>query len=114
MKINNVYGVRVLPGVHLAPETVGYGILGYARGDMKLSTSEEGETPSKNYKLNGYQVGLGSMTDLSKNVALRGDLIYTGYKSKTIVDSADSTGSANVKLKPSTMEFNIVAVYKFG
>lgn len=111
VQVKNTYGIRALPGMHFTEDTVGYGIVGLARGDMYLtSPNVEG---SGSYNLNGYQLGLGAMTNLSQHFALRGDVIYTGYASKTVYTDEGDFTTIN-KFKPSTMEANLVAVYKFG
>lgn len=117
MKIKDVYGVRVLPGYHFTPDTVGYGILGLAHGKMQLTANDDDDSDAKNYDLNGYQVGAGMMTKITPNIAVRGDLIYTGYAKST--DSIDQningdTASDSFSIKPSTMEANIDLMYSFG
>jgi outer membrane immunogenic protein len=117
VKMNNVYGLRLLPGYHITPDTVAYGILGVVRGNEKLTVSESDGSGSSTYNLKGYQVGLGAMTNLSKNVALRGDVIYTGYQSQHFADDEISNGfdfSDEVKIHPSTTEANVDLLYKFG
>jgi len=114
LKINNVYGIRALPGMHFTPDTVGYGIVGLTRGDMTLTGSNDGESGSNSYNLQGYQLGVGAMTNLSPHMALRADVIYTGYESKTIYSYSNPYWTGNVKVQPSTLEANLVAVYKFG
>lgn len=114
VETNNVYGVRVLPGYHLTQDTVGYGILGVARSNMQVTGGSGGYYGTSDYNFNGYQLGLGSMTNLSTHFALRGDVIYSAYESQAIITSAGNDVSLSEKLKPATMEFNLVAVYKFG
>lgn len=126
MKINYVYGVRVLPGFQVTPETVAYGILGYARANTRVTSSNtitsaalgsSSDSNSDYYNFNGVQLGLGSMTEVAKNVSIRGDVIYTGYKSRTqegSVTDANGTASGSVKMEMSTLEGNVGLVYKFG
>ncbi len=101
LKMDWVYGVRLLPGYQVTEQAVAYAILGYARGHADLKSSGSNimnantvdfpeSTKSENF--NGYQVGLGSMIEVAEHVSIRGDLIYTGYASQTSdVTSADGT-----------------------
>jgi hypothetical protein len=121
-KMKSVWGVRALPGYQVNDSTVAYGIIGFAQSRIDLndnpgSISVDGSTvnytgSSTGYTFNGYQVGIGSMTHLTEHVAIRGDIIYTGYESKTdTVTSAES--SSSVTAKPSTVEGNVSLVYMF-
>lgn len=114
LKLNDVYGARILPGLHLTSQTVGYAILGVARGNIKLSDSGKYGSASDRYNLNAYQLGLGAITHISKEVALRADFIYSDYQNKTIYSGTTSGYSSTLKLEPSTMELNLVGVYQFG
>lgn len=125
MKINYVYGVRVLPGYLVTADTVAYGILGYARANTRLTSTSTvdmlgstGTTSASDYyNFDGMQLGFGSMTEIAKNVSLRGDVIYTAYKSKTIEDTITTgagTATGSMKMQMSTLEGNVALVYKFG
>lgn len=114
LRLQYVYGARVLPGFQATDSTSFYGILGVARGYFKTDGSVNANASttqgSSNVSLNGYQLGLGTKTDVAKNIAVRTDLVYTGYQSKTFENSS----AATYKIEPSTVEFNVAAVYKFG
>lgn len=109
-----VYGARVLPGFQATDSTSFYGIVGVARGHFVTTGSVTANitdvSGSSKVDLNGYQLGLGTKTDVYKNIAVRTDLIYTGYQSKTF----ESTDGSTSKIQPSTVEANVAAVYKFG
>lgn len=114
LKLQNAYGIRVLPGYYFTPDTVGYGIIGLARGNFKLS-DDYGDSDSE--YLNGYQVGVGSMTKLTPNVGLRGDVIYTSYNKMKESESASDgefTASESLSAKPTTLEANVDLIYSFG
>lgn len=114
LRLQYVYGARVLPGFQVTDSTSFHGILGVARGHFVSSGSADANASTTNgsshVSLNGYQLGLGATTDVCKNIAVRSDLIYTGYQSKTFENGTGAT----YKIEPSTVEFNVAAVYKFG
>jgi opacity protein-like surface antigen len=129
MTLQGAYGVRALPGYQVTPSSVVYGIVGYSRAYTETSTTNNLATDldgtsvgynlgsSNHYWFNGLQLGLGSMISVTDNIALRGDLIWTGYQEKTL-DSNSSTnavGSAqgSVSAQPTTLEANVGLVYTF-
>lgn len=118
LKINNTLGLRLLPGYHLAPNVVAYGILGVARSRMDAKVSVDGLSGSSVYNFTGYQAGVGGMVKVSQQVSLRADAVYTDYGSKTVYQDSFSDGTVSeasaIKLHPSTTEFNLAAVYNFG
>lgn len=122
LKIKDIYGIRLLPGYHLTPDTVAYGIVGLAHSKMELSNDNGVATDDD---VNGYQLGTGMMTKITPNVALRGDLIYTGYgkaeRNRTESSSYNDGSSSysysladSSSIKPSTMEGNVDLMYSFG
>lgn len=121
--MNWVYGGRVLPGYQVTSETAAYGIIGYARSRMNLVTGAGGvaidsfrvsfPSSSTPYYFNGYELGVGSMTNLTAHIALRADLIYTGYTSRTVNVTSATSFSSN-KMQPRSMEGNVGLVYMFG
>ena len=128
IKIDNVFGARFLPGYLITPELEVYTILGYARAHATVTTSNSVSSnglgisggpisTDDSLNFNGYQLGFGMMTQLTKNLSLRSDIIYTGYISQTISGSSSSNGGAStgdIHLEMSTLEGNIDLVYSFG
>lgn len=122
LRLNYVYGARVLPGFQATENTSFYGILGVARGNFKTSgtasvnaSQNVDASGSKTFDLNGYQLGLGTKTALNRNLGIRTDIIYTSYKDKTYTGtSASGASSDTYKITPSTLEANVAAVYAFG
>lgn len=120
-----VYGIRALPGFQITPDAVVYGIIGYARAhatsDLSASLAAGADTYSQSvsdsYNFNGYQLGLGSMISASTHVAIRGDLIYTGYESQTLrsgsVSSSTFSGEGSISAQPSTLEADVGLVFTF-
>lgn len=105
------YGFRILPGYKWNCDTVSYVILGVAGGAFNTSFSDgfTGRSGSNNFNRTGWQVGLGSATNIWCNkLFLRGDIIYTGYGSR---NTGNSFVSASNKL--STLDGMVSLVYKF-
>jgi hypothetical protein len=60
-------------------------------------------------------LGVGAMKHISQHVALRGDVIYTGYQTTSITNTSSEGRLSNTyTLKPYTVEANIALVYQFG
>ncbi len=137
-KWEGVYGARVLPGIQVTSHSTLYGIVGYARGAASLSTPTNSSTVTDNntgtvttinlnensglftnYSFNGYQLGLGTMIDLVPHLALRADVIYSGYSSqtlgtKTTTFSDGGTATTSLSAQPYTVEGDLSLVYMFG
>lgn len=129
MDLKYVYGARALPGYQATQDTVIYGIVGYARahtttdltvtgtGTTPSATGSETTSASDSFNLNGYQLGVGSMIEVSSHLALRGDLIYTGYDSATLrtgtKSDANGSVSGTVESQPSTLEADVALVLTF-
>lgn len=123
--LQSVYGVRALPGYQVADNAVIYGIAGWARAnaestDTLTSTKNDKNNLEDNGTLNfnGYQLGLGSMLDITEHLALRADLIYTGYGQQTVGDAEKDKNNggkveATATADPSTWEGDIGLVYSF-
>lgn len=125
LTLENVYGVRALPGYQINQNAVLYGIVGFARAhatstaNASLSEpSEQSTSASDSSNFNGYQLGLGSQLNLNDHLAIRTDIIFTLYGTQTLANqtvSADGTDlHVETTAKPSTLEGNISLVYMFG
>lgn len=135
MTLDGVYGIRALPGYQVTPSSVVYGIIGYARAHAGANAFENSaaaiddvviasstESVSNSYNFNGLQLGLGSMINVTEHVALRGDLIWTGYGSQTVLSGSagDPANPADVgavqgdlSVDPTTIEADVGVVYMF-
>ena len=132
LTLQNVYGVRALPGFQVTQDTVVYGIIGWARAHATTNASYSlnasidadkvqlpGSSIDGEYNFNGYQLGLGSMINLTEHLALRSDLIYTAYNTVTLnggvdVDPDGSTNTMKITSDLTTIEADISLVYMFG
>lgn len=134
LTLDGVYGIRALPGYQVTPSSVVYGIIGYARAHAGSdvygnATADVGPFPevtgsassSESYNFNGLQLGLGSMINVTHNIALRGDLIWTGYGKQTLVSGSagsndpDDIGAiqGDLQADPTTIEADVGVVYMF-
>lgn len=101
----NSYGLSFMPGVMLSERTMAYVRAGVVRGMYRVKATAEGQYAAQNNTQTGGQVGLGLQTSLSQHVDLRGEYVYTGYRSYSVSGS---------KVYPSSDQFNLAAVYKFN
>ena len=98
------YGARFVPGYQVTPDSDIHALVGYVRGHFA--------TDNQNNNANGFQLGLGSTTSVTKEFSLRGDFIYSGYKTKT-ESGSDSTGdSYTFSQRNNTLEGVISGEYK--
>jgi len=108
------YGLRILPGYEITPDTTGHIILGYARGNFKITNNGKFNNISATFNSNGLQTGLGFTTAITKNLALGLDAIYTTYASQTVNGLTASGTPLTYKNKPYTLEGIVSLQYKFG
>ncbi|MCD6047282.1 MAG: hypothetical protein K0S08_929 [Gammaproteobacteria bacterium] len=99
------YGARILPGYNITPYIEAHAIAGFVRGHFQTTLDS-----SQKYNANGFQAGLGASAMATKTIAIRGDLIYSGYKSHTTTDVDGDTFQSKVH----TVDAILSAMYKFG
>ncbi len=100
-------GVRLLPGYQFLKRVEGHVLVGYVRGNFNFSDTDH--HLNTNFAANGFQFGLGSSIGVFDNFSVRGDMIYNGYQSHTILASS---GDAH-KSQPSSLAGTVSAVYSF-
>lgn len=100
----NSYGVSFIPGVMLGEHTMAYARAGLVRTAFNSSNNSAGVYSSRTQSVNGGQLGLGLQTTVAQNVDLRGEYVYTSYRSFRV-------GAA--KVSPNSDQFNLAVVYKF-
>jgi hypothetical protein len=100
------YGVRLVPGYQVTPDSDMHVLVGYVRGHFTAN--------SENTNANGFQLGLGSTTSVTKEFSLRGDIIYSGYKSKSASVSEPDGNAYSLSTKNNTLEGVVSGEYKFG
>lgn len=85
------YGLSIIPGLMLTDHTMGYARV----GAIGSRFTTPGQTAA------GGQLGLGMQTSLTPCVDLRGEYVYTSYRSVSGIHS------------PKSDQFNLGLVYKF-
>jgi outer membrane immunogenic protein len=98
------FGISFIPGYMLTDHTMLYGRVGLVKTRFEAKDTSAGTTTTDRKTLTGGQVGLGMQTSLTQNVDLRGEYVYTGYRSAKMLGD---------KMTPSTDQFNLGVVYKF-
>jgi opacity protein-like surface antigen len=79
------YGISILPGYNIAADTrlfVRAGLVG-TRFELTQSHAAQSSSATAANTVSGGQLGVGVALSLSKNLALRGEYVYTGYQSFT-------------------------------
>ncbi|PJD91324.1 MAG: hypothetical protein CK424_07300 [Legionella sp.] len=127
--LQSMYGIRALPGYQVISQAAVYGIVGYVRSHLKNSNgnglisngtfSINFPSSSSSLNLNGYQLGVGSLIDITEHLSLRGDVIYAGYQNRnegpvTVISPDGQTRSAYAGYSQHTVEGDIGLVYKFN
>lgn len=85
------YGASIIPGLMLSDRT-----MGYVRGGIVKSRFNNASE-----SVTGGQLGLGLQTSMTQNVDLRGEYVYTAYRSVGAVSS------------PKADQANLGLIYKF-
>ena len=108
------WGIRVLPGIEFSSSAVGHIILGYTGG--KFQTVDNGAFGYLNHDfyLSGFQSGLGLTNNITKNLFVRVDGLYTMFgkeKNNGIATNLSSIAAYSASL--STLEADLTIGYKF-
>lgn len=115
-----VYGFDVMPGYILGNQknTLLYGKLGLALARVELrgyitqnainaGITDQGTTPRT---FAGARVGLGLQQSLSKFIKVRGEYVYTGYRTLSVMDNSGNRD----RLQPTTNQVTVALVYEFA
>lgn len=133
LTLQSAYGIRALPGYQVTNNAVVYGIAGWVGSRVKGSTygsttfGADGSSDTlsgsseETYNYYGYQLGLGSMINVTEHILVRGDMIYSGYGKHNIAsgsttattDGATATAQGSVSADPSSLEADVSLVYMF-
>lgn len=108
------YGLRILPGYEITSDTICHIILGYVRGNFKLTDNGRYGIASSVFNSNGLQTGIGLSTHITKNIILGVDAIYTTYTSQMVSGTTTTGAPLTYKNKPYTLDGLISLQYKFG
>lgn len=105
------YGASLIPGLMISDHTMAFARLGLVQTkfDAKItgkdSTDEGSQSTQKT--LTGAQFGLGLQTSLTSNVDLRGEYVYTAYRSMNV------GGDNGMKITPNSGTASVGLIYKF-
>jgi outer membrane immunogenic protein len=107
LKTTYSYGLDFMPGYKFTESTMAYLKAGIVRTRFKLTQNAPTSnlSGSSENTVTGGQLGLGLQTDVSSNVAVRGEFLHTSYNSFTAFGS---------KVKPTNNQVNFGLVYKFN
>ena len=95
------YGLSVLPGYLLTPDTTLYARLGLVRAHFEINTKPGN---SANDTITGGQTGVGLALALSKNLSLRGEYNYNFYQ---------TYNALNYSIASNASQLSVAFVYKF-
>lgn len=109
LKYRYNYGLRVLPGYRVSPNSVVYLVLGGVDGHFKMTDSGYYSVANDTFNTVGYQLGIGASSALWKNLSLRGDGIYTSYNANSLNGSSNINYHNNI----STIDVMLSLSYKF-
>lgn len=96
-------GASIRAGFLPTPNTLLYGRAGVA--DSKFDPNGS----VKDFSLTGLRLGLGSETALGNGFSVRGDWVYTDYKSKNLSDANGDT----FQFSPTSNTFRVGVAYNF-
>lgn len=107
---------RVLPGFLFYDKVVGHVIIGYTNGNFNLDDTGVNGFVNKTANLSGFQIGLGMKTELVQDFTLRLDAVYSIYQSLSATGGTNNNLYSFQKytLEPSTLEGNLILIYKFN
>lgn len=110
--MNRSCGVSVLPGLLVTDKTLLYARLGYANGNLKITT---GDTSLANVdkNLNGFRFGAGIKQSLSQKVSVRMEYSQVNYGKTTTLVPVDSI-TKDTTITPSLAQVEFGLVYDFA
>jgi len=114
LKVNNNFGVSIMPGYQFSPATLFYGRSGMANSKIQQKSSDISlEYFTK--RRTGFRYGLGIKQALNERVALRLDYSRVDYHNIN-TDTADPVGKVSkwTKINPLQQLVELGVVIKFG
>lgn len=81
LDVKNSYGLSLLPTYHISDDFLVFARAGIARGTIHSNAVGALTNVNDSFNRMGGQLGLGMEYALSKHLSLRGEYIYTSYKS---------------------------------
>lgn len=108
MEMDYNYGISFLGGGYLTHSTLLYGRIGWMRANFDWKRTSGGVTRSGSADTHGFRGGLGLQTDLSAQLSLRGEYLYTNYSEYNF-----GTGNETFSVTPASGTFRLGVIYDF-
>lgn len=113
-KMNNAFGISILPGYLLSDTTLLYTRAGYSNAQFKI-TGNDASLGNSNHRKNGFRYGLGIKQALSQRVALRMDYSRINYNSTRLATlDTLSNFAKNTSITPRQQLIELGVVINFG
>lgn len=112
-KINNTFGVSILPGYQFTPDTLFYGRLGYSNGHF-ISRSSDPSLENMSQCMDGFRYGVGLTRSITKHTDFRFDYSLTNYRNVQFitVDLLSNT-TKHTKVTPFQQLVELSLIYRF-
>lgn len=113
-KMNDSYGVSLLPGFLLTNTALVYARVAYSNANFKVSTSDI-SLQHKHTNLGGFRWGFGVQQEVMKQVAMRLDYSHVDYENVKLstLDTLSNTTKVT-HLTPHTNEVEVSLIYNFA
>lgn len=111
-KVSGSFNVSLRPGYYVTDNTMIYGRVGYSWTKFNTTYTDSLSTVSLNNSKTrgGWAVGGGIEVNLTGQLGLRGDYVYTRYSNFTMTNSVNQSAT----FKPSTNSLTVGLVYTIG
>lgn len=134
MRLNNTFGVSVMPGYYFAPGSLYFLDFGYVNSEFKLSgfptnipgAFNLGQPASREENESGLHLGFGVNTQVGRHLAVRQEYIWESYARVTarsvqnaIQDAGNGetdflAGNRMLRVTPSVEKYNLAVAYYFA
>lgn len=105
VKMTYSYGLSLMPGVKVAPDTILYLKTGILRTRFDITQTQSASIATHpNSSTTGEMLGVGLQLALSKNLNIRGEYVYTSYQ---------AFNAAGNHFSPTAGQLNAALIYKF-
>lgn len=112
-KMNNAYGLSLIPGLTYQDSTLFYARLGIARANLKVSSSDV-SLGNGSKDLNGFRWGLGLRQMLGPQVAVRVEYSHVNYNHLTLSTlDTNSNTAKSTRITPQTNEVEFGLLFLF-
>lgn len=111
-RVQNSWGISLLPGYEVRESTLLYGRIGYVTGSLKVSTTDA-SLANVNHAITGFRYGAGVNQNFSEHFSARMEYSDTSYQNTT---SRVVTGitTKTTTLSPETSQVEFALIYLFS